>query len=130
MNIKRALAVRDDAVTRLADAYSSAKCFGLRSRELHERNRAIHAALPKSTPRWVHTYLDGYAAALSRELYRDALVYGLWANGTFYAMQRSHPAFHETLGVSIGEIVTLLSNPDTVSGHFWFDKPDRPFFTD
>lgn len=113
-----------EAIERVKDAYSSARHFHSISTKLTEKTIQIETDMG-NVPYYVRSYVRGYADAMTDQLYRDALVYGAWVDGTFYSTHRSRADYYETLGMSPRDFGVL---PATLRGHFWADKPSCPWF--
>jgi hypothetical protein len=121
MNIKRAVALQFETVARIADCYSAARSFALTHQALMERKQAVRASLPKTTPGWVKSYIDGYDACLLSHTIRDQLVYGAWSDGRFYSNDKHSPDYVETQGITWQAFGGM--NP----GLYWKHNTARPF---
>lgn len=126
MNIERALRVRRDMITRVIDAYSSARSFCLRHSELDRRVRDAMKCPPK-TPLYIREYVSGYRQALSDQLYRDALVHGGMFEGVFYSTHSNRDDYYEKHGMTARDYAD--DGRVTERGHYWIANVSRPFFT-
>jgi hypothetical protein len=127
MDIGRALKVRDACTLRLRDLYSAASSYGLDHATLNERRRAIYYAMPKGTPFWVRSYLDGIADQLMQDCYQYRLVFGGKIGDTFYSTHSNRPDYYEKNGIE----PSAYADDGLVRerGHYWAESL-RPFFID
>jgi len=117
MRIERALAVRQMLKARISDLYSMAVIAGLSSAELMEASIAARKSLPKTTPQWVKTYVDGYEQALRDRLYDSCLVFGGYVDGRFLSTYSWRPDYYEKAGV---DPVEYSDNGRVKArGHYW-----------
>jgi hypothetical protein len=131
MRAELALRKRDRAITRVIDAFGSVRSWGGTSAELNERIIRIKEEELAGCPVRMRTYVDGYVAALTAQLYRDDLVYGIWNGLTFYSVHRNREDYYEK-HITVREFAELSDRYEGTrnKGHFWSHKPDKPFFVD
>jgi hypothetical protein len=126
MNIKRALAIRDDAARRLDDCYSSGKSFGSSSAALEAKRRQLLDALPATTPYWVRAYLDGYWRHVIQCAYRYHLIYGGYLDGAFRSTHSQRADYYEKHGIEPREFAE--SGHVQRVGHYWAHDTRLKFF--
>lgn len=126
MRINRAIAIQTECRNNLIGLYSQARAFCLPHSAMMEQRAEIYAKTAKA-PSYVRAYLQGYCEALSAELYRDALVYGAWMNGSFYSTHRDRADYYEKFGMS----ARIFAETEKLNaGHYWAKDVSKPFFTD
>ena len=125
MKLDRAIKLQYQLVSRVNDAYSSARLFKITHEELLKR-REQALAVPNRTPRHVLDYARGYAQALDDALYRQHLVFGGYIGDTFYSTHHDRDDYYGKHGVE----PAAYSDDGLVKrrGHYWADDTSKPFF--
>jgi hypothetical protein len=123
------LTKRDDAVTKLRDAYSAAQAFGMTHADLMVAVCKARDTL-KGCPRWAEAHFSGYQRALADALYHTSLVYGGIVGGRLYTTHASRPDYYGKHGITPCEWAT--GGRVTQAGHYWTPElvrmTIRPFF--
>ncbi len=116
MRIERALKIRAELKTRIADLYSFAHFHGLTSVEMQESCNAMLRDYPR-LPQWVTSYLDGYKQALQETLYREHLIFGGYVGDVFYSIHSNRPDYYEKHGIDPADYAD--NGKVTARGHYW-----------
>ena len=124
MKITRALAIRDECRDNLNGLFSHSRAFCNSHAAMLEKRAAIYAKTAKC-PAWVRSYLNGVWDTLTAELYRDALVYGAWLNGSFYSTYSKRADYYEKHGISAQ---VFAETSGATKGHYWINDLSKPFF--
>ena len=125
MRIERALAVRNSAAAAYRDLFSTAQHFGLSHANMLDRRATIWECMPKKTPRWVYSYLNGVWDQLQADAYRHALVYGGKVDGAFYSTHRDRPDYYEKNGIAPRDYAD--DGRVKERGHYWAHNL-KPFY--
>jgi len=88
MNLDRAIAIQNQAISSIRDAYSTSRSLKSTAEVTSERVSNIFKALPKSTPRHVREFLRGYNHALNDALWSDVEFCYRDAEGVLYSTHR------------------------------------------
>lgn len=118
MRIERSLAMRDTAKVRVADAFSVARLIGATHGDLLEM---VQKAKPVRAPHWVKSYIDGYQAACTDELYRSHLFFGGWIGEHIYSTDSGRADYYGR----VFDSVYWMNNAKRL-GHYWMNG--KPFF--
>jgi hypothetical protein len=128
MNLNTVIKRINEAKIRSRDIISSAKHFGLTSKELHSKLIEVRNNMGP-VPRWALSKVYGYQEALTDSLYETSLVYGVEFNGEFFSVHSDREDYYEKKGLSPQEFHELGENPEAARGHFWSTTSNiKPFF--
>ena len=128
MRIAVALRKRDWALSRMKDIYSRATHYGLTSAAINEEVAAVWESLNAvKAPSWIKSYLEGWRAAQTDNLYREHLVFGGKVEGVFYSTHHDRTDYYEKNGIAPCDYADDGRVKDR--GHYWKSNL-RPFFID
>ncbi len=117
MKIERAIALRNQLKTRVNDIYSCARIVGMESSAINQAYIDAKAQMPKGTPGWVFSFVDGYIAALNDDLYANWLEFGGFIDGEFYSTHRNSERYYEKHGF---DAIEYSDNGRVLNrGHYW-----------
>ena len=121
MKIKRAVDIQCHSRTKLLDIYGGAAIYKSKSEEISKRIAEYKNKLPKDTPAWVKSYIDGYADALTKMLYQYKLEFCYLIDGRLVSTYKNSERYYEKMGYSISDLT------DKPNGHYWIGS-DKPYF--
>jgi hypothetical protein len=124
MNIDRANKIKSQAVSNVFGIFSSARIYKSTSTEINDRFLNLKKSLPKGTPQWVSTFLDGMREVLVANLYADALEFCYVVKGKIYSVNKESDRYYEKHGITPEQ----LNNLQESSGHYWIDT-EKAFFS-
>lgn len=130
----RVLALRTELLSRVKEAYYTARITKQEHRELLERLAAIYNDPAYSRlPRYAVNYVRGYEQAIMDDLYRHHLVYGRYLGGRFVSTHSRRDDYYGKQGVSPTEMALYSVKEASEAGHYWAEASEggvmRPFFT-
>jgi len=113
--------IQSRAKSKLCDIYSQAKCLHLTNEEIIVKILELKRALPKATPYYVQTYLNGCIEILTDQLYRDSLEFCfIMNNGDIVSTYKKSLRYYKTLGYSISELTDKKNR-------FYYIGTDKPY---
>jgi len=90
---------------KIADIYSQAKIYHLENLQISEKIQQMKKDLPKRTPLYVRSYVDGYSDALRNKLYQESLEFCyIMPNGELASTYKKSERYYEKLGYKVSEL--------------------------
>ena len=97
--------VQDRARVNLIDIYSQARIYHLDHMTICKKITELKSRLPKRTPYYVTTFLNGYSDALTAQLYHESLEFCyVMPNGELASTYKKSPRYYETIGYKVYEL--------------------------
>ena len=121
MKVSRAVDIKMKNETRVMDLMNKAKIFKVGSSDIHNDFIKLKEALPKGTPYYIKSYLDGMYRYGINMFYKYNLEFCYWINNTKYSVNKASNMYYEKHGIKPSELC------DMPSGHYWKDS-DKIFF--
>lgn len=137
MDLNRVFRIQEKAIDAMFSIFSSAISFKLKSHEITEKIVELKKSLPKRTPYYVTTFLDGMHETFHQDLYRNHLEFCYTVSGKvlddsgnmvileneIVSTHKDTGRYYEDIGIKPSE----LQKMSTSSGHYW-KETDKPFF--
>jgi len=121
MRISRSIDIQMKNETRVMDLMSKAKIFKMESCNIHSEFINLKESLPKRTPYYITTYLDGMYRFGTNMFYRYNLEFCYWINNIKYSVHRDSNMYYEKYSIKPSELC------DMPCGHYWKDS-DKLYF--
>lgn len=124
ISIDKALRTRSKAQAAIDSLYSCARLCGYASDEITKGILSINANMPKGTPHWVRSYIDGYCAAIRNDLYANWLCYGGYIDGIFYSTHSNRDDYYGKHEIDFNR----HAGDGTIQGlgHYWKERVQYP----
>ena len=123
MKIERALKIRDRAKTRIYDSYHLGRISRLTSERINSYVINIKSEMPKGTPQWVKSFIDGMVEVLNSDLYFNHLEFCYMVDGKLLSVNKDSKRHYSKAKITPKQ----LHDRATLSGHYWRDS-DRPYY--